>query len=766
MTPFQGDHAALAALATEQQCNRLLRLRFPRNNEPASGILLANSLRASEELGRDFRFTIEVLSDCATVDFDEVMGKMVTIELVREDGTLRFFNGYIFEFRFVKTDGGFAFYEMILAPWLAFLKLRHDNATFQNMNVKQITEEIFEQYLKRDWRHRIAGDEKVITYSCQYNESDHNFLHRHWQAHGWSYHYEHRADGHTLVLSDDTRRTATPIVGACSAMPFQHMAGTSEDDGIHHWCPRQRVGSDKINLASFNFKHPRPKRAEYASVSGNSSDPALEIYENLGAYGFTDFPDGIELAQLRIEEQDAIRQQCFGTGNDRTAEPGRWFTLSNHFGQQFCGVAPDTEPKYLIVSVKHEATNNYQDGRGALSKYQNELECLPHHLPWRPGRNHNSVAQKIFGVQTATVVGPQGEEIHTDEYGRVKVQFHWDRKGKFDEKSSAWVRVVSTWAGRQFGHISLPRIGMEVAIQFLDGNPDRPIVIGCVYNANNMPPWALPQNKTQSGMLTRSSTNANATNANALRFEDKRGEEEVWLHAEKNQRLEVEHDESHWVGNDRRKIIDRDETVEVKRDRSEIVGHNETINVRNDRCEHVGRSEAISIGGDRTERVGGNENIHIQKNKQESVVMAKTETIGMANMLTIGGLFQTTVGGAMNSTVAMASSEQVGLHKSVTVGKQFVLEANFQISLNVGSSRITITPDAIYLEATTIHLLGEKNIHADASGDIFLNSGTAQTGPEANITNDGGEFEIESDKQIDTDTTEAPHATTNDDVGF
>ena len=737
MNLFQGDTAAIVALASDQQYKRLLRLRFPKNDGPARAVMLANTLTASERLACDFVYVVEVLSDSATIGPDDVLGKMVTVELVREDGTLRYFNGYVFEFRLIKTDGGFAFYEMVLAPWLSYLKLRNDNAAFHHMSVRDLTDKVCEQYLKRDWRHRIAGDDPPITYSCQHNESDHNFLHRHWEALGWLYIYEHRADGHTLVLSDDSRRTASAIEGARSDMPFQHQAGTIEDDGIHQWSPARRIGSGKMTLVSFNFKHPRPKRVERTSAQGQSAELQLEMYENVGTYGFKDFTDGEALAQLRIEELDARRSEFVGTGNDRTAEPGRWFTLSGHFAAR--GSARDSVPeqKFLITSVQHKATNNYQDGRGAVSSYTNEIVCIPQEVPWRPGRNFNSVEPKIYGVQTAVVVGPPGEEIHTDGYGRVKVQFHWDRKGEFDDKSSPWVRVVSTWAGSQFGQISLPRVGMEVVVQFLDGNIDHPLIIGCVYNANNMPPWGLPDNKTQSGILTRSSKEGRSAHANALRFEDKRGAEELWLHAEKDQRIEVEHDESHWVGNDRKKTVDHDETVEVKHDqkitvhnnRTERVDYEEKISIGDNRTEDVGQNETISIGANRTKSVARNEKDSIGKNWSISVARMKTESVGMAYMQNVGLGRVENVGMGYDLNVGLVMATVVGASQYTNVGKTISISAGDKIQLICGQSKLVLTPDAIYLEGNDVHIKTGSRVQIDGPADVLLNSGGARGAP-------------------------------------
>lgn len=698
MSQFQGDTASLKVFASERQGTRLLRLRFPKDDGPAGALMLANTLEADEGLARDYVWTVGVLSDSANISPGDVLEKMVTVELVREDGTLRFFNGYVTAFRFVRTDGGFAFYDMRLGPWLTSLRLRHDNAAFHELSGLGITGKVFEQYLRRDWRHRLTAEERPTTYTCQYGESDHNFLHRQWESRGWFYTYEHRADGHTLVLADDSTRTAAPIEGARSDMPFQDHAGSIEDDGVQRWSPAQRICSDRTTLASFNFKHPLPKRVERSAANDSEAGSTAEVYENTGMYGFRDFNDGEALSQLRMEEIEARRTEYAATGNDRTAEPGRWFTLSGHFGAAGGGGAADAAQKYLITSVHHYATNNYQDGSGAASHYSNEMSCIAQNIPWRPGRSFHSFQPRIYGVQTALVVGPAREEIHTDGFGRVKIQFHWDRRGEFDDRSSPWVRVVSSWAGAQFGQISVPRVGMEVVVQFLDGNVNLPLITGCVYNANNMPPWDLPANKTQSGILTRSSREGRAAHANALRFEDKRDAEELWLHAEKDQRFEVENDESHWVGNDRKKMVDRDETVEIKHNRTETVGHDERITVRNNRTETVGKNEDVTIRGVRSERV----------------VLAKEESIGLGKALSIGALYQVSVGGAMNTTVGMSQSTQVAVSKRTSVGSRYSVEAGDEISIAVGAASLSMRSDgSIAMRGTTIRI--------EASGQVIVN---------------------------------------------
>ena len=700
MNLFQDAAERLTALLGDMQGDRLLRLHFPQGDAPAGALLLANALDASESLSRDFSYVVEVLSDNASIPLTALMGKMVSIELVREDGSLRYFNGHVFEFRFLRTDGGFAFYEMVLEPWLSHLRLRHNNVAFHGKTVADLTELVFNDYLMRDYKLAAGGPDPLITYICQYRESDHNLLHRHWEQLGWHYRYEHRRDGHTLWLSDDTT-SGQPIDGEIKSMPFQHQAGSLEDDGVHDWSPVRRMAPGKMTVASFNFKNPRSARASGDSLNRQGAVPQLEVYENTGSYGFKNIDDGELLARRRMEEIDAQGQLYQAQGNDRTAQPGRWFTLSGHFD----GGAGKAATEYLIVSVHHHASNNYQQGRNATSHYSNSFTCLPRETPWRPGRHFHSHQVRIDGVQTATVVGPPGEEIHTDGYGRVKVQFHWDRLGTFDDKSSPWIRVVSSWAGANFGHISLPRVGMEVVVQFLDGNVSMPIIIGCVYNARNMPPWDLPANKTQSGMLSRSSKSGTTSHANALRFEDRKGAEELWLHAEKDQRIEVEHDESHWVGNDRRKSVERDETVQVKRDRTETVGRDETITVHNNRTEQVDRHETITVGGNRSKTVARNEKDHIQRNWSVRVDKAKTETIGLAYLQNVGMGRMENVGLGYSLNIGLGMQTVVGLNQTTRVGKKVHLIAGEELAITVGSATLLMKSDGkIFLNGTQISI--------------------------------------------------------------
>jgi type VI secretion system secreted protein VgrG len=700
------EMAGLSILSLESQHNRLLRLDFPRHDAPAYATLLVNSIKATEELSRDFEFRIDLISDSANIDPASMMAKMATISMVRSDGSLRYFNGYITEFQLIRADGGLAYYQMLLEPWLAFTRLTVDCYSFHNRSVIELTEDTFADYVERDWKTRITGELPTLTCANQYNESDHNHLHRRWEAAGLFYWYEHRSDGHTLWLSDDARMAESidDVGDRPGEIRFHAAGGASEDDSIHEWSMVRQIKPGLTTLASFDYKNPGAQTATQKSLNRQGDVFAREIYLNTG-YGFSTSSAGDSLAERKMQTINANSLQFRAKGDNRNVLPGRYFKLSDHFSSDLSNLSrggesqgPSETFEYLIVKVVHSASNNYQVGRSAHSHYDNEFTCVNATDIWRAGTDHNSRRHPDPGILTATVVGPEGEDIHTDEYGRVRVQFHWDRVGKFDVNSSQWIRVMTAWAGSNFGQIQLPRIGQEVVVQFVGGNVDNPIIIGSVYNSNNMPPWELPENKTQSGILTRSSRNGTSANANALRFEDRKGCEQLWLHAEKDQLVEVEHDEDEWIGNDRRKTVDHDETT--------IIG--------NDRTETVGRDERIRVGNDRIERVHGNEDISIGGAKTELVTLAKSETIGLAKALSVGGAYAVTVGAVMNTLVTLSQFTEVLANKFTKVGKKFHASAGDEYEMTVGKAALKMRSDG------SITISGTR-VLIEASGPVNIN---------------------------------------------
>ena len=390
----------------------------------------------------------------------------------------------------------------------------------------------------------------------------------------------------------------------------------------------------------------------------------------------------------------------------------------------------DFKKEYLIISATYSISiNQYESGDVSESDepFKATYALLDSQSPYRPQRT--ATKPRIEGPQTALVVGPGGDEIYTDKFGRVKVQFDWDRLGKRDEKASCWVRVAQVWAGKQWGAMHIPRIGHEVMVEFLDGDPDRPIVTGRVYNADNMPPYALPDNKTQSGIKSRSSKGGSASNFNELRFEDLKGKEEVYLQAEKDMNILVKNDETRLVGHDRVKEVKNDETSTIKGNRTEEVTKDEDITIHGSRTETVDKDETITISGGRTESVSKDESISISGGRTESVGKsenisiggARSETVGKGETITISGARQVDVGKADSLSVGAGRKQTITGDDQITVSKKILFDGGDEIMLKSGDASITLKKDGtIILKGKDVSITASGKINAKASGDIIM----------------------------------------------
>ena len=371
-----------ALVSGDRQNNRLIRLSFPRNDAPSGALMVANRLDASEGLSRDFRYTVEVLSDDPRIPLKDVLGKMVTLELNHDDGSVRYFNGYVFDFRFARNDGGFSIYGMVLLPWMAFLRYRRNNKLFHGMSVEQQTSEIFAQHASSDWKITHLSGDSVMTDACQFDESDYNYLHRRWEALGWHYHYEHRADGHTLVLSADS--TAAHPIDGTGEVQWVSDSGVVER-GLKTLSPVRTVASTHYSTSSFDFKKPRPAIADVPTRNEQGLIPELEVYEYAGAYGFKDADDGRDFVTRRMEEIEAAAKHFKASGDAESVLPGRSFKLVGHVSQ-YLQAAEEAKNEFLVVDVQHSASNNYELQQGATSEYRLSLHCLRKSIPWRPGQ--------------------------------------------------------------------------------------------------------------------------------------------------------------------------------------------------------------------------------------------------------------------------------------------------------------------------------------------------------------------------------------------
>jgi type VI secretion system secreted protein VgrG len=565
----------LAALVTKSSSSRLLKFYFSNDDGPKAGLLI-NQFIAEEQVSGDFTFTITALSDDPCIELTEVQGKRVCVELMREDRSSRFFNGHCFEFGLISIVDGIATYQMVLKPWLALLALRHNHHLFHDKNIEQQTVELFNQIGISSHEFRLHESDPERTFSCQYDESDYNYLHRRWEEMGWHYWYEHTLRGHKLIIADASP-SAAPIDGK-PVVPYHHGGGSNKVDKVSFWASLRRLVSGTIGLSQFDFKRPRAQHAFDISEMEQGSISQMEVHHYHGHYGHKDDSHGERIMRHRLDQFNAEGQRFDAQGDCRTLQPGRWFRLDMSSDIQLEALNGH-EQAFFVLKVRHIANNNYLNAQGSGATYENTFSCLPLKAPWRPEQGYNSRPVRDPGMDSATVVGPKGEEIHTDKYGRIKVQFHWDRKGKNDENSSCWLRVMTPWANSQFGMIALPRVGTEVVVQYMQGNPDRPVIVGQFYNEHHMPPWELPAHKTQSGVLTRSSKGAGPANFNALRFEDAKGAEQLWMHAERNMDVKVKQNDSQTIGNNRQISVGGNHTEFVKKDVAIKVdgGHQEII---------------------------------------------------------------------------------------------------------------------------------------------------------------------------------------------
>jgi len=719
---------------TFAQAHRQIRITTPLGADQ----LLFLKLTGRETLGRLFEYEAELLSEHDELDLESLLGQRVGIELDLADGGVRHFDAFVTGFGQLDRLGELFRYRVELRPWLWFLTLTQDCRIYQKRTVPEILREVFDEYGFSEYELRLARDYRRREYCVQYRESAFGFVSRLMEEEGIYYHFRHAPGEHTLVLCDHYG-AHEPLSGG-ARIPFHPRGGEGglrEHEGITGWEANKRVCSGHYSHTDYDFTNPRAMLLAQAPLPRNHPHDKYEVFDYPGIY--EQASEGEEYARTRIEELQVDHELLQGKGDARGLAVGGLFTLGEH-------PRGDQNREYLITQASYTLNGDAYGsvpGTEESPTYHCDFSCMDSRESFRPARR--TIKPVVKGPQTAVVVGRAGEEIHTDEYGRVKVQFHWDRYGESDENSSCWVRVAQVWAGKYWGGMQIPRIGQEVIVDFLEGDPDRPIITGRVYNADQRPPWELPANQTQSGILSRSTKGGTAANANAIRFEDKKGEEQLWLHAEKDQLTEVEHDEDKWVGNDRRKTIDgnetttvhknrtetvdQDETITVHQNRTETVDQNETITIHQNRTETVDQNETITIGVNRTEEVGGNESIDIggnrvvtiSGNKAETVIQAKAETIALGKALSIGGAYQTTVGGAMNTSVGLMQAEEVGKSKQVLVGNKYTIRAGDEFKVEVGDSTLTLKSDgSIRIEGKTIDLIASSAVKINGK-DVDIN---------------------------------------------
>lgn len=564
------------------------------------GALLFASLDGGETLSELFSYVVQLktpdtlnlgyVSPAANLPLKPMVGKDLCVNIELDGGGKRHISGLVTAARVVGHEGRSVTYELRMEPWVKLLTHTSDYKAFQNKTVVDILDEVLAEY-PYPVEKRLVESYPVRTWQVQYGETDFDFLQRLMQEWGIYWWFEHSEDSHTLVLAD-----AISAHKACPDSPLVewHQEGLKLDkEFIHTITANESLRTGQWVLDDFDFTKPRSLLANTVANPRETGHATYEHYEWPGDY--FDKSEGEMLTRIRMEAQRSPGSRVLGGGNIRTLMTGYTFTLENY-------PTAEVNQEYLLMQTLLFVQDNAQhSGQDQHFTFSTRFELHPTREVFRPQRTVSKPHTK--GPQSAIVTGPAGQEIWTDQYGRVKVQFGWDRYGKMDENGSCWIRVSYPWAGKGFGMIQIPRIGQKVLVDFKNGDPDLPIIVGRTYNQDTMPPWGLPGMASQSGIFSHS-LYGGPTNGNMLRFDDKTGAEEVKFHAEKDLNTTVKNNETHTVMVDRTKTIIKNETNSIGEDRNTTVTKNDGLSVKLAQTINIGTTYRLDVGDQFTLRCG------------------------------------------------------------------------------------------------------------------------------------------------------------------
>jgi type VI secretion system secreted protein VgrG len=726
--------------------------------------LVLTAFAGREEISRLFGYQLDMISDNSAVDAAQIVGKNVTFSVAMADDSPRYFNGFVS--RFYAGDEDLEHrrnYRAEVVPWLWFLTRTSDCRIFQSKSAPDIIQQIFKDLGFSDFKLQLSGKHPQRDYCVQYRETDFNFVSRLMEEEGIFYFFKHEKGKHTLVLAD---QKSGYFDCPENQVDYPRDPGSrAKEDHITRWehCYEFRTG--KWAQTDYNFEdHPArsaPLPAKLMMTNENTTvnlpdAKKYEFYDYPGTYAKKDEGDGY--TKLRMEEEEVEYDVVQAASNCRSFTPGGKFKIRHH-------IAKSEEGKgFAITSIQHAAHEHYETGEAVGFDYQNSFECVPDSVVFRPART--TPRPRIHGVQPAVVTGPAGEEIYPDKHGRVKVQFFWDREGKRDDKSSCWIRVSQDYAGKAWGSVTIPRIGQEVLVSFLEGDPDRPIITGRVYNADQTPPYPLPSKKMVSGLKSNSTPGGGGYNEYI--FDDTKGNELIREHGQYDKDSTIEHDLREHVKHDRHRDVTHDETVVIGNDqtntihanRTETVDKNETITIHGARTETVDQDEKITINGGRTETVAKDEKITINGGRTESVANdetitingGRTETVAKDEKITINGGRTESVANDENITINGGRTETVAKDDNITINGNRILaiakddqvtvqggraeNVTKSVLVNAGDSIVFTTGDAsialkkdgtisisgkkISVNGTDISIDGSGQISAKASKDMVL----------------------------------------------
>lgn len=654
-------------------------------------------LEGREEISRPYEFMLTIDSPKESIAPADVIGKPLGVKIDRKDGPPRFVHGYISHLwagDFVMTEGkqrvSSRIYRARIVPWIWFMMRASRSFVYLPEKQEKSFQDIFDKLLERvksyghvqTWND-VAGasilKNRKTEHCVQYRETDFNFLSRTLERFGVYYYFKHEANKHTLVLSD---KSNYPRASDAEVDLKPSISSIYTNDQITSWEHAYEFVSGKFEQTDYDFLQPSTSLKTSASKSGNvslSNNSGYELYDYPNDY--VDKGDGTEESYRRMEEEEIRFNTVQGESCCKSFTAGYKFKLKSHYS------CPDEAGKsFLLTGVHHSASQPARSTDSQTSTfYSNRFVCVPDSMQYRPSRQ--TPRPRLVSIQTAVVVGPKGEEIYTDEHGRVKVQFHWDREGRHDENTSCWIRVSQSHAGRGFGGIDIPRIGEEVIVSFVEGDPDRPLITGRVYHKESVPPFALPGEKTRSGMKTKT---YKGKGFNELSMDDTPGKEQIRIHGQYNMDTVVENDETHTIHNNRTKKVDVDETMTIGNNQKLDVGVNKTVTVGTNHDETIGINQTVKVGTNQSTTVGTNQSNSVGSMKSETVGMMSNEMVGMMKTTNVGAVYSIISGAAMNTAVGFVSAEEVGMNKTIMVGSSLKITAGSMIEIKCGASKITM----------------------------------------------------------------------------
>lgn len=659
-------------------------------------VLLFHRMAGRDGLSELGEFHLDLLSEKSDLKIDEVLGHPLTVKLDVSSTVVREFSGMVTRFVLTGRAGRYAAYQATVRPWLWFLTRSADCRIFQDKDAVSIIKTIFEKYSLADFDlSALSATPPVMPYCVQYRETDFDFISRLMERFGIYYYFKHDGGRHTMVLADSA--AAHSAIAGVSALHYFPDGGARARarETVYDWRAGGEILSDSYTLRAFNFETPAVDLTAKSTQarSYDSTARTLEVYDYPGNY--TERSPGEAEAKTRLESIQAGYQTVRAGATAAAIAPGGLFKLADHPRTDQAGEMLVVSASYQLYSDAFESEPGMPkaDKDNPIPPFDCQFEAIPKDATFRSARK--TPAPVMRGPQTAIVVGKSGEEIWTDKYGRVRVKFHWDRIG--DESSDAdacscWVRVAQAWAGKRYGQLFIPRIGHEVVVSFLEGDPDQPLITGSVYNAQNLPPSTLPDEASRSTIKTN--TTKGGEGFNEIRFEDKKDAEEIFIQAEK----------------DYNRVVKNNDTLKVgfeKKDKGD-----QTIAIAND--------QSLDVGNDRTILVTHDQKVSIDNNLTTTVKNDETRTVQNDQTVKVTNDLKTTVGNDETRTISNNQTVKITGDQKVSVGKTIVIEANTSMELKVGASSIKIEPAKITIKSPEIAVQADGMMAVKAGGILTI----------------------------------------------